>query len=170
MIQKNILSGTLGIAAILITVNAMAADEKGIQGQWYSEDNVSKIHIYEHNGLYSGKIIWLEDPLYEKGDKEAGKIKRDRENPEKKLRKTPIIGLKILKNFKFDKKDKEWTGGTIYDPDKGKLYKCVIKFEKDSKVEGGTKLYVRGYVGIPALGRTTYWTRVPEKDLEKLDE
>jgi len=76
----------------------------------------------------------------------------------------------MLKNFKYDRKNKEWTGGTIYDPDRGKLYKCVIKFEKDSKVEGGIKLYVRGYVGIPALGRTTYWTRVPEKDLEKLDE
>ncbi|MEX2015418.1 MAG: DUF2147 domain-containing protein, partial [Candidatus Hydrogenedentales bacterium] len=55
-----------------------------------------------------------------------------------------------------------WDSGTIYDPNNGKTYKCVIKYAKDETVQGGEKLDVRGYIGVPALGRTTVWTRVPE--------
>jgi uncharacterized protein (DUF2147 family) len=159
---------TAVFVTLLLSAGAMAAKKGDIVGQWYSENNESKILIREDKGVFTGKIISLDEPLYPKGDKEAGKPKRDRENPDRKRRKVPIVGLQILKDFKFNASEQSWEDGTIYDPDKGKIYKCVMKFEKDPKAEGGVKLYVRGYVGIPALGRTTYWTKVPEKELEKV--
>jgi len=161
-----ILSAVLILSWCTASVAANKADD--ILGQWYTEDDDSKVVVTKANGKYYGKIIWLKEPVYGKDEKDTGKPKRDKENPVKKLRKRPVVGIQVLKGFKFNAKDNAWDSGTIYDPEKGKTYKCVIKFEKDAKVHKGKKLYVRGYIGIPTLGRTTYWHYVPEKDLEKL--
>ena len=75
------------------------------------------------------------------------------------LRDVPLLGLNMLKDFVYDAESGEWTDGTIYDPEKGKTYNCVMKLG-----EGGNKLDVRGYIGIPALGRTTQWVRVTEEN------
>ena len=55
-----------------------------------------------------------------------------------------------------------WSGGTIYDPEEGKTYKCVMKLADENT------LNVRGYIGVPAFGRTVTWLRVPKE--EKKDE
>jgi uncharacterized protein (DUF2147 family) len=47
-----------------------------------------------------------------------------------------------------------WVGGSIYDPATGNTYTCHLA------LDGDDRLRVRGYVGIPLLGRTTTWTRV----------
>ena len=157
---------TLAIAAVLtVAAFAAAADVEPadvILGQWYTEDNESIVQVtQDENKKYVGKIIWLSEPLYGEDDKEAGKPKRDRENPDKKRRNDGIVGLSILHSFKYDAKDKEWNSGKIYDPNRGKTYKCVIKL--GDKNDGGMQiLKIRGYIGIPALGRTTEWARVPK--------
>ena len=46
-------------------------------------------------------------------------------------------------------------GGDILDPNNGKVYKSKMKL-----VDNGAKLDVRGYIGVPLLGRTQSWTRV----------
>ena len=48
-----------------------------------------------------------------------------------------------------------WTGGFIYDPEKGETYKSNMHLQPD-----GT-LVVRGYIGISWLGRSQVWTRPP---------
>ena len=45
--------------------------------------------------------------------------------------------------------------GTVVDPDNGTIYKL-----KMTPIDGGKKLEVRGYVGMPMLGRTQTWIRV----------
>ena len=47
-----------------------------------------------------------------------------------------------------------WSGGTILDPESGKVYKCLLSLE-----DGGDKLKVRGFIGLSLLGRTQYWLR-----------
>jgi uncharacterized protein (DUF2147 family) len=44
--------------------------------------------------------------------------------------------------------------GEIYDPVHGKTYKCKMWFENDKT------LRVRGYIGVPALGRTMTWKKI----------
>ena len=46
------------------------------------------------------------------------------------------------------------TSGTIYDPSTGNTYSCRLT------LEGADRLLLRGYLGIPLIGRTTTWTRV----------
>jgi uncharacterized protein (DUF2147 family) len=48
-----------------------------------------------------------------------------------------------------------YTGGEILDPDDGKTYRCTV-----TMIEGGKKLEVRGYIGIPLLGRSQVWQRM----------
>jgi len=64
----------------------------------------------------------------------------------------PIVGMTILRGFKRD--GDEWSGGTIMDPRSGDVYSSKMHLD-----ESGKKLYVRGYIGISLLGRTTTWIR-----------
>ena len=154
--------------SLAIGGNAAAQDAPGdrILGKWYTEGDESIVEIYEAKAQdgkerYYGKIIWLAEPLYEEDDPEAGKPKRNRESDVKEEQDDPILGLQVLKGFLYNADDGAWDSGTIYDPNNGKNYKCVIKYAKDDSVSGGERLDVRGYIGVPSLGRTTAWTRVP---------
>ncbi len=157
------------LAALPFTAARADGPADELLGQWYTEDDGSKVLVVKKNGKYYGKIIWLDEPLYDKDHEEAGKPKHDRKNRDKSLQWRPIIGLQVLKDFKYDAGDRVWDSGTIYDPDVGKTYKCEIKFKTNPKAEGGKSLSVRGYIGIPALGRTTEWFRVPKAELEEID-
>ena len=64
--------------------------------------------------------------------------------------------MTILRGIKPDASDKgTWVGGDILDPNDGKIYKVLLKL-----ADGGKKLDVRGYIGMPMLGRTQTWHRV----------
>jgi uncharacterized protein (DUF2147 family) len=92
--------------------------------------------------------VWLRSPL-----DEDGCDLRDRHNPESALRQRKVTGLEILRGLK-PRPDGTWVGGSIYDPATGNTYTCHLA------LDGDDRLHVRGYVGIPLLGRTTTWTRV----------
>ena len=109
----------------------------------------SRIQIYKTSeGKYEGKIVWLKYPNHPDGTP-----KYDVKNPNPELRKVKSDRIVLLRNFTYDEKNKEWTGGEIYDPEEGKMYKCKLKFESSAKLK------VRGYIGVPALGKTMYWTK-----------
>lgn len=138
---------TILIFAILLaafTINA----QNSIEGIWYNTTKTGKVEIYKKGDQYFGKIVWIKDALSEK----TGQPKTDEFNPEEKLRSTPIIGLQVLKNFTYDG-DGKFSGGTIYDPENGKTYKCKMTLQDNDHLD------VRGYIGLPALGRTENWTR-----------
>jgi len=144
---------TLFLAILMaagLSVNATAQGHKpdDVLGTWLNQEATGKVTLYKEGSKYFGKLVWLREP----NDKVTGKPRTDIENPDEKLKSTPLIGLVNMKNFTFDGKE-EWSGGTIYDPKNGKTYKCYIRFE------GPNKLKIRGYVGVSMLGRNTYWTR-----------
>lgn len=63
----------------------------------------------------------------------------------------PIVGLQFLWNL-HGSKPGVWEGGYILDPKTGKIYRAKVTLQTD-------KLYVRGYLGLVALGRTQIWKR-----------
>ena len=67
------------------------------------------------------------------------------------LKDKPVIGLKIMRDLRPD--GDAWAG-EILDPDDGNLYRCKVRL-----LDGGRKLEVRGYVGLPIFGRTEVWQR-----------
>jgi uncharacterized protein (DUF2147 family) len=68
-----------------------------------------------------------------------------------------VVGMTILEGLKQQTRDKPnlWTDGKILDPKNGKVYTCQAQL-----LDGGQKLLVRGYVGLPMFGRSQTWIRV----------
>jgi uncharacterized protein (DUF2147 family) len=64
-----------------------------------------------------------------------------------------ILSMVIMRDFHPDGDD--WVGGTVLDPENGKVYQGKIW------AEGKDKLNMRGFIGIPLLGRTATWVRLP---------
>ena len=140
----------LRIICILFPVILFSQNSESICGTWLEEEKQSHIEIYKTDeGDYEGKIIWLAEPL-----DEDGKIKLDKENPNKKLRNQTIKGLIIIKDLEFTDENK-WSNGNIYDARSGKTYSL------NARLEDANTLFMRGYIGFSLIGRTTTWTRLP---------
>ncbi|WP_300749944.1 DUF2147 domain-containing protein [Janthinobacterium sp.] len=149
--MRNLLKTTVLVTALAIAGTAAAAgDNTSPVGTWKTIDDASGkpkslIVITENNGVLQGKIEKLfrtpEEDQNPKCDKCTGANKDQ-----------PIIGLTILTGLKKD--GKEWSGGEIMDPANGKVYKS-----KAELTDGGSKLQVRGYIGVPMFGRSQTWVR-----------
>ncbi len=145
-------------AAILAVHPAAASEADAIIGVWWTGERDARVEIYKINNTYAGKLIWFKNPVYPEDDEQgmAGKKKIDRKNPDESLRNRRLMGLVMVHSFKYDKKNK-WKSGRIYDPKKGKTYKCKMELD-------GDVLTVRGYVGFSMFGRTTEWTRYKDDE------
>ncbi|NTW50778.1 MAG: DUF2147 domain-containing protein [Chlorobiales bacterium] len=138
--------------AAMASVRAQSVQSDDIVGKWLSfkdDRHRGTIEIYKtEKGLYEGKIIWGEN---------AGR--KDSLNPDPTLRTKPVVGLVILRNFKYEGEN-DWSGGRIYDPDNGKEYKSYMELEDDGKDKNTLRL--RGYIGFSFIGRTAIWKRAKE--------
>ena len=138
----------LGLSANL----ALAQTATTPVGVWKTIDDETKqerstVRISEVGGVLTGKIEKITDPTKQNA-------KCDECADERKGQ--PIVGLTILRNVKKNGNDAElWDGGDILDPGNGKVYRVRLR-----PVDGGRKLEVRGFVGMPMLGRTQTWIRV----------
>ena len=135
-------------ALFLMTGVASAEEADAVLGQWYTDAEKKDVvvEIYKDNDLYSGKVVWLKNP-----DEDDGTPKVDDENPDEARRNDPILGMNLVKGFTYKGKNK-WAGGTIYDPNNGKTYKCKMSLKGDD-------LKVRGFIGVALFGRTVHWLR-----------
>lgn len=130
----------------------MAESADSIIGFWNTPDNDAQFEIYKCGSLYCGKIVKLEEPNYPMTDKRMpGRPQVDRNNPDPQLRQRPLLGLPLIIGFHYEG-DNSWKGH-IYNPDDGKIYNCKLS------LDGENRLKVRGYIGIPLLGKTQVWTR-----------
>ena len=143
---------TLIAAATLVLSSGLALAQATPAGLWKTIDDESKtekslVRISEAGGIFSAKIEKIFDAA--KQDARCDKCSDDRKDQ-------PIVGLNILRNVKKSGNDAElWDGGEILDPNNGKVYKVRL-----NPVDGGKRLEVRGYIGMPMLGRTQTWIRV----------
>ncbi|HEU4777248.1 MAG TPA: DUF2147 domain-containing protein [Telluria sp.] len=142
------------VCAVLVTVLSAlvpaSAQDASPVGLWKNIDDVSGkpkalIRISEDKGELRGQIEKLfpapgEDPN-PKCTACSG-AKKDQ----------PVIGMVFMSGLK--KNGDEYTDGEILDPDNGKVYRSKV-----SLAEGGKKLKVRGYVGVPMFGRSQVWVR-----------
>ncbi len=126
---------------------AQAMAQTPAMGWWVDQSGKAGILISTCGGDLCGKIEWLKAPL-----DTAGKPKTDIHNSNAALQARPLCGLQILGDFKPGG-DGGWKGGWIYDPKSGNTYHSRLHVAAD-----GT-MHVRGYIGIPLLGRSEVWTR-----------
>lgn len=127
---------------------ALAADTP--VGLWKNiDDETGKpkalIRITENDGAFQGQIEKLYREPNEDQNPKCDKCEGARKDQ-------PIVGMVILSGLK--KEGEEFNGGEIVDPKNGKVYKAKMHL-----TDAGKKLNVRGYVGMPMLGRSQVWVR-----------
>ena len=124
---------------------ALAADSP--VGTWKTVDDKtgkvkSEVQLYEQGGKLYGKITALTDPTDKQGKprvcSECKGVDKDKS----------IVGLVIVKDLSLSKD--RYKGGTILDPEDGKVYKAELWME-------GGKLKVRGYFGV--FYKTQTWVK-----------
>ena len=148
--MKTIKTYVLFLGLLLLSVPLSQA--QNILGQWKTVDDEtgktkSIVELYNDNGKIYGKIVKLLLPE----DKGKLCIKCTGEDYNQ-----PIEGLVIAKSLTKDGDSNNYEGGTIFDPQKGKQYKCKMWIDKDSP----NTLNVRGYIAF--FYRTQKWYRVTD--------
>ena len=142
---------TLLASLLLCAATGTALAQATPAGLWKTIDDETKaekslVRITDGGGVLTGKV---EKILTDKADAKCVECTDERKDK-------PVLGMTILRGIKPDAAEKgTWVGGDILDPNNGKIYKVLLKL-----VDGGKKLDVRGYIGMPMLGRTQTWHRV----------
>jgi uncharacterized protein (DUF2147 family) len=136
------------IAAIAVAGPALA-QAPSLNGVWktVSDRNgeaESLIRITEADGRFEGTVIRVFSPP-------AASANPRCELCAGELKDQPIVGMKILRGQRRGELSGE---GEVLDPDEGKVYRCTVTL-----TDGGSRLEVRGYVGISLFGRTQVWLR-----------
>jgi len=140
---------TAGLLFLLLPAVAWSQNTSPA-GLWKNIDDTTgkpraMIRISEAQGSLQGRI---ERVFLAPGESPNPKcVKCDGAN-----RDAPVVGLVILSGLRKD--GDQYVDGQILDPDSGSTYRSKVKL-----LDGGQKLSVRGYIGIPALGRTQTWVR-----------
>lgn len=137
-------------ACILAAVPAIALAQATPVGLWKTIDDKTKterslLRITESGGVISARVEKLLAP---DAKQTCDKCTDDRKDQ-------PMIGLEVVRGVKASSEAGVWDGGTILDAAEGKVYRVRMQ-----PIEGGAKMEVRGFVGMPLLGRTQTWIRV----------
>ena len=122
------------LMAFVLSRNAEATP---VDGAWRIENLA--LHIFDCQGQVCGRILWINDPARRRS--QCGKM--------------IVWGLDAKGN-------NEWDGGSILDPEDGKIYRLSAVYEPD-----GT-LRARIFKGIPLFGKTEVLTRVDIRSLTGL--
>lgn len=142
----------IGAALVLqvIALDAGAAPPPDpLTGLWIASDERdgkprALIRIAERGGEFFGSI---EQGL--RPEREASPVC---EKCPGARRNQPLLGMTIVWGMK--RAGEGYGGGEILDPDNGQIYRCLMKLAMDGK-----QLEVRGYLGLPVLGRSQTWRR-----------
>lgn len=134
-------------AALLFSLQARAQADSPV-GTWrtFSDrtgQESGQVQIFAQDGLLYGRVTGIADAA-----KRAATCRKCDDDRKDK----PVLGLDIIRGLHQD--GDRWDGGTILDPENGSVYRCILRL-----TEGGSRLVVRGFVGISLLGRSQTWVR-----------
>lgn len=143
----------LNLSALVVLISfcfiCSASAKAPIEGKWKTIDDETNepksiVEIYEKDGKFFGKVVQLFRKPGEDPSPTCSKCADD--DPRKDQ---PTLGMEVIQNLKPD--GDAYSGGTILDPKKGKVYACKLWMEDG-------KLRVKG--SILFFYRTQTWYRV----------
>jgi len=141
------------ITFCLLGYFSFAQEAGDIVGVWEPGHGKAKVKIDKIDDKFYGKIVWLKEPI----DPATGEPKVDKNNPDESMQNAPLRGFRILKDFQYQGEG-IWEEGTIYDPENGTSYSCIITMNDENTLD------IRGYVGVKTFGRTDTWRRLTRKN------
>ncbi len=141
----------LAVFSFVLSSSFVLNDTEGdrLMGVWEPSNGKARVKIEKIGNKYFGKIVWLREPI----DPVTNAPKVDKNNPDESMRTVPLKGYRLLKDFVYSGNN-EWKDGTIYDPENGSTYSCIINMKDENTLD------IRGFIGVKALGRTDVWKRL----------
>jgi len=141
------------LVVLLSSVSALgqqSAYQNSPLGRWVTMDDAtgkpaSIVILQEEGGRITGKIEKVYDPFPKEANPRCTNCKGD-------LKDKPMVGMKIL--WDLARRGDGWSGGMIFDPNSGKTYHCALALES-----GGSRMKIRGFMGVSVFGRTELWER-----------
>jgi uncharacterized protein (DUF2147 family) len=140
------------IASLALALSFAANAQMSPIGTWHIIDDetgkpTGEIQISDKgNGVLVGVLLKNLQPPSVVVEPICSKCEDDRKDK-------PKLGMELVRGVVQTAGSQVWEGGTIMDPNKGKIYKLRLM-----PIEGGAKLQVRGYIG--PFFRTQTWLRV----------
>jgi uncharacterized protein (DUF2147 family) len=132
-----------------------------VAGFWAQVGDDGKVggwfFFVEKNGAFEGRLVKM---IKQPGDT-APMIETCEKCPGDQ-KDAAMLGLTFIKGMK--RTGFKYEEGCIMDPRDGTIYHAQMEMSPD-----GQKLFVRGYLGIPLLGQTQTWTRLPDNSIATKD-
>ncbi|MET1755950.1 DUF2147 domain-containing protein [Novosphingobium sp. RD2P27] len=132
------------VAAAFVGTPAVAAGPDSVLGHWRTPSKNGHVEITRCGESVCGRLV---DSDNIRADPEL----RDLNNKDASKRSRPLKNMQILSGFKGDAK--QWSGGSIYNPEDGGTYKATIT------PAGANTLKLKGCIVWP-LCKTQTWTRI----------
>jgi uncharacterized protein (DUF2147 family) len=132
-------------AARIACADARRGNE--LVGEWWTEGNQGRIRfVRAQDGTFRGIRT------YSSAKHTVTNPVRDIHNPNPELRGRSTVGILIIWGLIYD--DGEYSSGYAYNPRDGKTYRLK------AELIASDTLRIRGYLGIPLLGKSQVWKRM----------
>jgi len=132
------------ICLLSLWLSPAAVLAEDLAGRWVTGDGQAVIELIpEAEGVRAVLLATVPPP-----QDDPGRSPVDANNPDPGLRRRPLANLELGRLEPAG--DDRWSG-RLYDPKSGDTFRVRATRLRDGVVE------LRGYVGIPAFGRTMHW-------------
>lgn len=121
------------------------ADPHNVFGTYATTEGTSHVQISDcGDGTPCGRVVWIDPASLPEGTTPETATSKSGEN---------VLGLTMLQGF--ERKQKDWRNGTVYDPENDRTYAARIKRLDDGRLE------LKGCVG--PFCQTQVWTVTAER-------
>ena len=155
--RRSALLASLAILSVAAVPAAFAQTPQGavvsqspqdaILGKWEADDGSVKLDMYKAGAEFQARLLYGNQVV----EADNATFKQDTKNPAPALRSRSLKNIVFISGLRWD--HGEWSGGSLYDGSSGSTYHCKVEVK-------GSKMLLRGYLGISILGQTREFHRI----------